>query len=130
MTATLTGNRSPARPAAAKTRPQRARARHTLPRAGGGETLVTLSDHLERARRRADKYRATVTVLQATGAQKEAFNQAIDTFRAAMARELGRRPEEASALYEYFTDLMLTWAAQAPILVAGELAPVGSGGAR
>jgi len=71
--------------------------------------------------------------LQASGAHKQAFNEAMQALRAALAREFASRPGEAAALYEYFAGLMLTWAAQAPSLVV-ETAPAQAaaemGGAR
>jgi hypothetical protein len=133
VTAILLGDRSPTRRQVPATGPQRGPACPRLSQSGGGEGLATLSDPLAAAQRRAARRRNTVTCLQASGAHKQAFNEAVQALRAALAREFTRRPGEATALYEYFAGLMLTWAAQAPSLVV-ETAPAPAaaetGGAR
>jgi len=122
VTTILVGDRSPARRQAPETGPQRGPACPSVAQRGGGEGLATLGDLLAAAQRRAARRRNAVTCLQASGAHKQAFNEAMQALRAALARELARRPGEAAGLYEYFAGLMLTWAAQAPSLVV-ETAP-------
>ncbi len=83
---------------------------------GGATNPVTRRNRdagaVQRIRDRCEQARR----LLAAGQAKEAFNAAVASWRAALAREHRRRPQDASALYAYFAGVLITWALAAPEL--------------
>jgi hypothetical protein len=53
---------------------------------------------------KAAQVQVQVSGLAAAGDHKGAFNASVQALRAALAREARRRPADAVALYQYFTE--------------------------
>jgi hypothetical protein len=81
---------------------------------------VTLRDHLAEAAAKADELQVKVGELAAAGDHKGAFNESLHALRAALALEARRRPADAIALYQYFTQQSLSLVRELPGLMAAE----------
>jgi hypothetical protein len=120
VTGTPRGPHSPASGRAPESSPLRGPAGPSLPRRRGVASPITQRDYLAEAAAKAGELQAEVDKRVTAGDHKGAFNESIHALRAALAREARRRPADAIALYQYFTQQSIRLVRELPGLMAAE----------